>query len=92
MVLGLLLLFNGLRMVRREGRSLSNLLSLLLGLGMIVATVVGATLFFSGTTPLAVAWASSSCCSPATPPSPRQLPALLPRLPPPPQTFRSRRR
>lgn len=49
-VLGLLLLLNGLRMVRRGGRSLSNLLSLLLGLGMIVATVIGVTLFLSGTT------------------------------------------
>jgi uncharacterized SAM-binding protein YcdF (DUF218 family) len=52
--LGLLLLLNGLRMVRREGRSLSNLLSLLLGLGMIVATAVGVTLFLSGTTTIAV--------------------------------------
>ncbi|TQM64999.1 YdcF family protein [Humibacillus xanthopallidus] len=53
-VLGLLLLVNGLRMVRREGRSLSNLLSLLLGLGMIVATVIGVTLFLSGPTTVAV--------------------------------------
>jgi len=49
-VLGLLLLLNGLRMVRRGGRSLSNLLSLLLGLGIIVATVTGVTLLLSGTT------------------------------------------
>jgi uncharacterized SAM-binding protein YcdF (DUF218 family) len=53
-VLGLLLLLNGLRMVRREGRSLGNLLSLLLGLGVIAATVIGVTLFLSGPTTVAV--------------------------------------
>jgi uncharacterized SAM-binding protein YcdF (DUF218 family) len=52
--LGLLLLLNGLRMVRREGRSLSNLLSLLLGLGMIAATLIGVTLVLTGTTTVAV--------------------------------------
>jgi uncharacterized SAM-binding protein YcdF (DUF218 family) len=52
--LGLLLLLNGLRMVRREGRSLTNLLSLLLGLGTIAATVIGVTLFLSGPTTVAV--------------------------------------
>ena len=53
-VLGLLLLFNGLDMVRREGRSLGNLLSLLLGVGLIVATVVGVTLVLTGGTTLAI--------------------------------------
>ena len=53
-VLGLLLLFNGLGMVRREGRSLGNLLSLLLGVGLIVATVVGVTLVLTGGTTLAI--------------------------------------
>ena len=53
-VLGILLLLNGLRMVRKEGRSLGNLLSLLIGVGTVVATVVGVSLFLSGTTTLAV--------------------------------------
>jgi uncharacterized SAM-binding protein YcdF (DUF218 family) len=49
-VLGLLMIVNGLRMVRPEGRSLGNLLSLLLGLGVIAATAIGVTLVLSGTT------------------------------------------
>ncbi len=48
-VVGLVLVLNGLRMVRREGRTLGNLLPFLLGLGMTAATVVGVALFWFGT-------------------------------------------
>jgi len=60
LVVGGVLVVNGLRMVRREGRTLGNLLSFLLGAAMTAATVVGVALFWfgsgfgDGSTPVAV--------------------------------------
>lgn len=60
LVAGVVLVVNGLRMVRREGRTLGNLLSFLLGAAMTGATVLGVLLFWfgsgfgAGSTPLAV--------------------------------------
>ncbi len=60
LVAGLVLVVNGLRMVRREGRTLGNLLSFALGAAMTGATVLGVGLFWFGSgfgvgsTPLAV--------------------------------------
>ncbi|WP_076260043.1 YdcF family protein [Intrasporangium flavum] len=60
LVAGVVLVVNGLRMVRREGRTLANLLSFALGAAMTAATVLGVALFWfgsgfgGGSTPLAV--------------------------------------
>ena len=60
LVAGVVLVVNGVRMVRREGRTLGNLLSFLLGAAMTGATVLGVALFWfgsgfgGGSSPLAV--------------------------------------
>jgi uncharacterized SAM-binding protein YcdF (DUF218 family) len=54
-VIGTLLLLNGLRLFRPRGRSLGNIASLALGLGVVAATGVGATLITSGSPPVSVA-------------------------------------
>ncbi|MEO7447179.1 MAG: YdcF family protein [Humibacillus sp.] len=51
-VIGTLLLLNGLRLVRPRGRSLGNILSLVLGLGVVAATATGAALVASGSPPV----------------------------------------
>ena len=55
-VLGLLFVGNGLRLLRPEGRGLTNLLALVLGAAMIAATVVGIGLLGSGPTGPEVVW------------------------------------
>lgn len=54
-VIGALLLLNGIRLVRRGSRTLGNLLSLALGLGVAAATATGAALVASGSPPVSVA-------------------------------------
>ena len=49
MAVGVVLVVNGLQMVSREGRTLGNLLSFLLGIAMTGATVIGAGLLVAGT-------------------------------------------
>lgn len=48
LILGLALIGNGVTMLRREGRSLGNLLSLILGVGVLVASVVVVVLLSAG--------------------------------------------